>query len=69
LKKLIAYTSNEPRLRVEIEEDENVEFYLFVYPHNSNESIADYLQNTLQLVFEQAQEMYGISPDKWEEAR
>ena len=69
MKNLIAYTSKEPRLRLEIEKDEAAGFYLFVYPENSKDSIADYLQDTLDDVFDQAKEMYSISPDQWKEKR
>jgi hypothetical protein len=69
MKNLIAYTSKEPRLRLEIEKDEVAGFYLFVCPENSKDSIADYLQDTLDDVFHQAKEMYSISPDQWKEKR
>ncbi len=65
VKKLIAYTAKMPRLRLEIEEDINVGFYFMVYPEVGKESLADYLQDSLQSVFEYAKEKYGIPPEDW----
>ena len=67
MRKLIAYTSSLPEMRLEIEEDENVGFYLIVYPHDSDQSQADHLQDTLAFALDEAQEKYGVSPDKWSE--
>ena len=53
VKKLIAYTSQKPRLRLEIEEDKIVGFYLMVYPENGNQSIADHLQDSLEILLEE----------------
>lgn len=65
MERLIAYTSKKPRLRLEIEEDKNFGFYLFVYSENGNHSIADHLQDSLENVFEEAQKKYGVFPKDW----
>jgi S-ribosylhomocysteine lyase LuxS involved in autoinducer biosynthesis len=52
-------------MRLKIEEDKNIGFYLVVYPHDSNQSLADYLQDTLENAIEEAKEKYNVSPEKW----
>ena len=69
MKKLIAHTSKPHKLRLEIEEVENIGFYLIVYEFGSDQSIADYLQDSLKDVMEEAEERYGILPSQWEKQR
>ncbi|MFT5319416.1 MAG: hypothetical protein ACI8RA_002690 [Chlamydiales bacterium] len=52
-------------IRLVIEED-IVGWYLFVYRDgNMNTPAADYLQDTLNDVFEEAEEMFGVQHNQW----
>jgi hypothetical protein len=62
--KLIGYTNKEPKLKLIIEED-RVGFYLYVFPIDSEESIADFLQDSLEETLEFAKINYGIEKNEW----
>lgn len=66
--KIIAYTKQEPKLKLVIEEDKNVGFYLIVYPEYKEESIADYLYDCLEDALADAEESYKIPRSAWKEA-
>lgn len=61
---VFAYTKRGPYLKLIIEEDLKVGFYLLVYPIDSQKSIADYLQDDLETVLLQAEDMYGVKKDE-----
>ena len=66
MKILEAYTEKDgKKLRLLIEEDTSVGFYLIVYPEGEAKSIADYLQDSLEEVFADAEERYGVSRNDW----
>jgi len=57
---LEAFNQNE-KIRLVIEHDENVGYYLYVYPVDSNQTITDYLCDNLEEAFIEAEEKYHIS--------
>jgi hypothetical protein len=48
------------QIRLLIEHDQNVGYYLYVYPLNSNKTIADYLCDDLEEAFAKAEEIYEV---------
>lgn len=50
-----------------IEKDKGIGFYLYVYDMKSGKCIKDHLQDTLNLVKEQAEEEYGIHKSRDDE--
>ena len=52
-------------LRLVIEQDENVGFYLLVYDVTSGKTIADYLQDSLDLAKRHAKTLYGVDDSCW----
>jgi hypothetical protein len=57
--------SPDKKYRLEIEEDETIGFYLIIYPNGNSASIADYVQDSLAIVKEQAYELYQVDPNSW----
>ncbi len=63
MKPLIA----EVKLTLILKQEEGVGYYLFVYPEKSGISIADHLQDTLEITLEQAETEYGVPRSAWKE--
>ena len=59
--------NNKKSLKLIIDYDENVGFYLIVYRINSDISIADYLCDTLKQAFFEAKDRFDIEYDSWED--
>jgi len=57
--------NNVAKLKLLIEEDENVGFYLIVYPLGSAESIKDHLCDDFEEALLEAFESYGVQKDIW----
>lgn len=53
------------KIRLVIEEDENVGFYLIAYPMGSDKSFKDHLCDTFDEVLIEALESYGASEKSW----
>lgn len=56
-------------IKLIIDEDDNVGFYLLVYVVPSNKCIADYLCDNLEAAFFEAKERYGVTSDEFYEQR
>ena len=66
MKKYLKYFYNNDSINCIIEEDD-VGFYLIVYDHqNPGRSIADYLFDSLEDVFQAAKEKFGILQAQWQ---
>ncbi len=50
-----------------IEEDRGVGFYLEVY--EDDKCISDYLQDTLEIAMEQAEELFGVPNSSWNKVK
>ena len=59
--KLVAYTSSKPFLKLVIEYEEGIGYYLYAFDTTNNNCIADYLQDTLEFAKEDGKEFYGIN--------
>jgi hypothetical protein len=57
--------NKEKKLQLIIEHDEKVGFYLLIYPLGFDKSIADYLCDSLEDAFFEANERYGIKREDW----
>ena len=68
MNKYIAY-SKDNFYRLEIEEDVSVGFYLIIYPKGEKQSVADYLQDTLEFAMEEAEELYGVTKNDWKKSK
>ncbi|NKB46809.1 MAG: hypothetical protein GKR77_03395 [Legionellales bacterium] len=53
------------RIYLVIEYDENVGYYLYVYPIDSDNAIADHLCDNLEEAFIEAEKIYHITRDKF----
>ena len=63
MKKWIAESADEPTKRFVIEEEEGIGFYLYVY--EGEKCTNDYLQDSFEIVVEQAEEEFGITLNAW----
>ena len=59
------YIERDKKLRLVIEEDSNVGYYLIIYPIDSNKSLKDYLCDTFDEAVSEAKESYCISETSW----
>lgn len=57
------------KLKLVIEEDENVGFYLIIYPIDSNISIKDFLCDDFEEAIIEAQESFGVKTSQWKEEK
>lgn len=62
--KWVAIISNTKRC--EIEHDPEAGYYLYIF--KNNECIKDYLQDTLEIAMEIAQEEYDVSRNSWKKS-
>jgi len=61
----VKYVFQNDKIQLVIKEDV-VGWYLFVYKKENTEvPIADYLQDTLEDIFEEAEEMFGVHVNDW----
>jgi len=75
MKPLIAYADPSLRLKLIIKEEtlidqfgnKSLAYSLFIFPDNSEIMMADYLQDTLEIVKEQAKRDYNIPYSAWRE--
>jgi len=61
--------NQEKQIRLVVERDTNVGYYLYVYPIGSDQSIADHLCDDLECVFVEAEETYHVLRDKFSEKK
>lgn len=61
--KWIADIVSEDKWQFEIEHDENVGYYLYIW--KNDKGIADYLQDTLEIAMEQARDDFGVPLEAW----
>ena len=63
MKKWIAKIEGDLPNRFEIEEEEGIGFYLYVY--ENEKCVRDYLQDTFAFAVEDAEEMFNVPPQAW----
>lgn len=61
--KLTATHPNNKNMRFEIEHDSKAGYYLYVWEGDRN--TYDYLQDTLEIAMEQAEEEFGVPTSAW----
>ncbi len=59
------YQATNKNLKLIIEYDDSVGYYLYVYSLDSNKSLADHLLDELEDAFDEAEESYGIARNQW----
>ena len=57
--------NKDKNIKVIIQEDSCVGFYLYVIDTLSNKCLKDSLQDTLEVAIEEAEELYGIKKEDW----
>lgn len=61
--------NKEKNIRLVIEYDEYVGYYLYVYNYQSDKSIQDYLYDNLEQAYSSIQKRFGISKEEFKEIK
>ena len=59
----------EKNLRILIEHDECIGYYVYVFEYQSDKSTQDYLYNNLEQAFNAVKNRFGISKDSFKEIK
>ena len=66
---ILEAVNQKENIRLVIEHDEAVGYYLYVYPIGSNVSIADYLCDDIDEAFLEAEKRYHVTKEKFIECK